>query len=136
MIQAPIQDNLTINNLLTPSWVNWFSVLLTEEEWRIDPVLNGVSGDYTTSGFFIKVGDLVSYTVTVTVNSGSITYAATDYIDNLPFEALDYGKQELFDLGDNLSKGSALILKDTRNGYLISHSSSNDIVIIGDYIAK
>lgn len=139
IIPAPISESMqSENNSINPVWVNWFKSIFNKDVWPINnlPSLNGVSGDYETRGFWVKSGDLVNYTVTITVNSGTINYTTSDFLENLPFVAKDYGMQTLFSASDYQQKGNSLIIKDTRNAYLPSFSSADGVILIGSYIAK
>lgn len=134
-ISEPIQDEF---NVIKNVWINWFKSIFNKDVWTQNnlPSLNGVSGDYTTSGFWVKSGDIVKYTVTVTVNSGTINYTTNDFLENLPYTAKDYGMQTMFSASDYQEKGTSLIIKDSRFAYLPSFSSSDSVILIGSYIAK
>jgi hypothetical protein len=139
IIPPPISQSIqSENNSINPVWINWFKSIFNKDAWPESnpPILNGVTGDYTTSGFWIRSGDLVNYTVTITVNSGTISYTTNDFLENLPFVAKEYGSQMLLSTADRQIKGTSLIVKGSRYAYLPSYSSSNGIVLIGNYIAK
>lgn len=139
IIPPPISESIqSENNIINSVWVNWFKSIFNKDVWPENnlPSLNGVSGNYTTSGFWVRSGDLVNYTVTLTVNSGTISYTTNDFLENLPFVAKDYGTQMLLSTSDRQIKGTSLIMKGTRYAYLPAFSSADGIVLIGTYIAK
>ncbi len=81
------------------------------EEGTFTPVLNGVSGWGTASGKYTKVGDLVSFFILFSSNSG-VTGTATYYITGLPFT------QSIGERASNVSVSRTFGVDFPQNNYI------------------
>lgn len=135
--EAPIRDLIQQDEVLSRTWVNWFTGLFKKSAWPDDnlPNLNGVTQSYSSSGFYVKSGDLVNYTVIIEPVL-VINYLSSNYLDNLPYEVLEYGQQNIYNLSSGNLVRTTLIVKDTTNANLTTYTSNSNLALIGSYIAK
>ena len=112
----------TLNNYLQGTWTPSFTGLT---------VVNG-TGTATYAGRYTRIGNLVFFTVIITV-SGTCTVQATSgvtYINNLPFtESETAGNLVVVDSGAN-SYGTGVISSNSTNGFVPTWAAVNRSIII------